>query len=226
MPPDTGRELDRDAFLQLLVTQLSNQDPLNPQEGHEFAAQLAQFSSVEQLSVIGETLSVHTQLLAGLSSGLGASSLRQEELAQLLTERTDLASAAGLIGQTIEANGNHAVWNGTDPVTLGFELPGPAASTQLVIRNEAGDIVRTLDLGHLGAGRQLPTWDGRDDKGNSLDAGTYSFAVEAADADGEAIEATPFTHGRVDRITIEADGIMLWIGDHAVPLSDLRGLVT
>lgn len=65
------KELDRDAFLQLLVAQLSNQDPMSPQDGHEFAAQLAQFSSVEQLTQIGETLGSHTQLLADLANQIG-----------------------------------------------------------------------------------------------------------------------------------------------------------
>lgn len=224
VPPDTGRTLDRDAFLQLLVTQLSNQDPLNPQDGHEFAAQLAQFSSVEQLTSIGETLAGQTQLLAGLSQGLNASSIRQEELSALLTQRADLASATGLIGQTIEAEGNHTVWNGTDRAPMGFELGGPSAHTTVTVRDENGRAVRTMELGHLGQGRHAPSWDGTGDDGRTLPPGTYTFDVIATDTDGDTVEATPFTQGRVDRITIEADGITLWIGTHGVPLADLRSL--
>ncbi|HLU28529.1 MAG TPA: FlgD immunoglobulin-like domain containing protein, partial [Glycomyces sp.] len=217
---------DRHAFLRMLVAQLSNQDPMNPQQGHEFAAQLAQFSSVEQLSTIGETLSVHTQLLAQLSAGLNASALQQSEMAAMLTQRGDLAAASGLIGQTIEANGNHVVWDGTGRAEFGLELAEPAAHTQVVIRDEDGNVVRTLDLGHLGAGRHVPTWDGLDERGRPVEPGAYTFEVKATDPAGERIEATPFTRGRVDRITIEADGITLWIGTLAVAMSDLRGLAT
>ncbi len=226
VPPDTGRDMDRDAFLTLLVTQLSNQDPMNPQEGHEFAAQLAQFSSVEQLGLISETLGAHTQLLGALGATLDATGAQQEAMAQALTARGDLAAAAGLVGQTVEAVGDHAVWNGTDPVALGFELPEPASSVRVVVRNEAGEAVRTLDLGHLGSGRHLPGWDGLDDGGAPVPEGTYTFSVEAEGSDGEDVEATTFTRGHVDRVTIEPDGITLWLGGLAVPMADLLGVAS
>ncbi|MDT0632367.1 flagellar hook assembly protein FlgD [Rubrivirga litoralis] len=231
-PPDTGavfssaeKSLDRDAFLQLLVTQLSNQDPLNPQEGHEFAAQLAQFTSVEQLTSIGQTLGAQSETLAELAAGLDDAALRQGELADSLTKRGDLTSAASLIGKTVEAQGNRAVWDGQAPATVGVTLERPAAYVRVVVRDAAGQPVRALQLGHLGAGRNTAAWDGLDDAGRPAAPGAYSFTVEATDPAGDPVEATPFTQGRVDRVTIEADGVRFWIGSHGVPMNDLLSLV-
>lgn len=220
------KTLGRDAFLQLLVAQLSNQDPLNPQEGHEFAAQLAQFSSVEQLANIGGTLAAHSDLLAKLAAQAEASASQQAQQAEALGLQGDLASAAGLIGQTVEARGGHAVWDGATPATLGVSLKAPAASVQVVVRDAAGRAVRTLSLGHLGAGRHTPTWDGLTDDGQTAPPGAYSFTIEAAGPDGGAVPATPFTRGRVDRVTIEPDGVRFWIGPRGAPMSDLISLVS
>ena len=220
------KSLDRDAFLQLLVTQLSNQDPLNPQEGHEFAAQLAQFSSVEQLSNISGTLASHSKLLADLATGMGEAAARQDALAESVGQRSDLASAAGLIGQTVEAKGGYAVWNGSAPPTLGIDLASPAASVRVVVRDASGAAVRTMDVGHLGRGRQTVSWDGLGDDGQPAPPNTYTFTVEAAGPDGDAISAAPYTQGRVDRVTIEPDGIRFWIGPHAVPMGNLISLVS
>ena len=232
-PADAGalfssaeKSLGRDAFLQLLVTQLSNQDPLNPQEGHEFAAQLAQFTSVEQLATIGQTLGAQSEMLAGLAAGLDAAALRQGELTESLAKRADLTSAAGLIGKTVEAQGNHAVWDGRAPATVGVTLDRPAADVRVVVRDAAGQPVRTLALGHRGAGRNAAAWDGLDDAGRPVPPGAYAFTVEASDAAGDPVGATPFTRGRVDRVTIEADGARFWIGPHAVPMDGLLGLVS
>lgn len=223
---NTDKSLDRDAFLQLLVTQLSNQDPLNPQEGHDFVAQLAQFSSVEQLTTIGSTLESHSAFLNDLAAGLDAQAGAQAELAQALGERGDLAAAAGLVGQTVEAEGAYAVWDGSASPKIGLALGAPAADVRVVVRDAGGKAVRTLELGHLGAGRHTPTWDGLGDDGQPAAPGTYAFTVEAASASGAAVEATPFTTGRVSRVTIEAEGVRFWIGPHAVPMGDLISLVS
>lgn len=224
-PAAPSGELDRNAFLQLLVTQLANQDPLSPQAGHEFAAQLAQFSSVEQLSSIAQTLTGHSHQLAALAAGLDAATVQQGELGAVLANRADLASAAGLVGQTVEAEGNKLVWTGQKPAQFGYALDEPAASVRVSVRDQSGRTVRTIELGHAGAGPHGATWDGLGDDGQPLPPGTYTFAVDARDPAGEALDATTTIRGRVDRITIDDDGVRLWIGELAVPLADLRGLI-
>ncbi|MDX1531875.1 MAG: flagellar hook capping FlgD N-terminal domain-containing protein, partial [Rhodothermales bacterium] len=142
-----SKELDRDAFLRLLVTQLSNQDPLNPQDGHEFAAQLAQFSSVEQLTNISETLALHSEQIAMLTEGMAVASSQQVELAGMMNDRATLSTATALIGKTVEAAGDGLGWDGEGPAAFGFRLERPAAQVTITIRDEHGNAVRTLDGG-------------------------------------------------------------------------------
>ena len=223
--PDRSGELNRDDFLQLLVAQLSNQDPTNPQNGHEFAAQLAQFSSVEQLTNISQTLALHSEQLALLSEGTAAAAGQQAALAEMIGDRTTLSAATALIGQTVEAPGNTTVYNGTDPAPLSFALAQPAADVTITVRDANGSVVRTIEPGHLGSGSHAGTWDGLTDDGAPAEPGAYTFSVTAADADGEAVDVTTYTRGRVDRISIDEDGAKLWMGPHAIALNDVLQVI-
>lgn len=193
--------LDRDDFLLLLVTQLQNQDPLNPLEGHEFAAQLAQFSSVEQLIGIGETLA------------------QNNEANSILAQSINSGVAAGLIGKEVDALSTELSWAG-DEVDFGFNLPQTAQSVEVTVLNDAGKPVRTFELGSRNGGEIDLRWDGRDDGGTELPEGRYTFSVQALDASGEPIAVdSSFTRGTVDRISFGPDGIQLWLDDVAIPMS-------
>ncbi|GIV61226.1 MAG: basal-body rod modification protein FlgD [Rhodothermaceae bacterium] len=206
-PAPTGSQiLGKDEFLRLLVTQLSNQDPLNPLQGQEFAAQLAQFSSVEQLINIQETLAAN-----------GAS-------LDVLAQTTNAGIASGLIGKTVEALGDQVSWDGEGERILGFDLAGSADTVTLTIRDAAGNVVRTVDLGQQDAGQHTFTWDGKDKYGATVAAGTYTFEVTATEADGDAVEATEHVTGTVDRITFGPEGILLWLGGTAVSLANVSAV--
>lgn len=223
-PPSTFGDpsLGKDEFLNLLVAQLRNQDPMNPQEGHEFVAQLAQFSSVEQLANISATLNAHSGQLAALAEGMSASAAQQAAL----TSGMNLSTASALIGQTVEVGGNEIGWNGSDPAAFGFELAGAASDVEVTVRDAAGNVVRTFALGGQGEGTHNLTWDGRDDDGAPLPEGNYTFEVDAQNADGDDVAATSYVRGTVDRITIESGGVSLWFGGRSLPLSDLRSIVS
>ncbi|ARA94780.1 hypothetical protein AWN76_017555 [Rhodothermaceae bacterium RA] len=198
-----SRTLDRDDFLLMLVTQLQNQDPLNPLQGHEFAAQLAQFSSVEQLTNINEAIK------------------GSQEANNLLAQSINSGVAAGLIGKEIDALGNELGWIG-EPVRLGFELPRAAASVEVQILDDTGKTVRTFDLGKEAGGLVDLTWDGTDGNGNVQPNGRYTFEVTAVDASGEAIGIdNTYTRGTVDRISFSSEGIRLWIDDLPVSMSSV-----
>ena len=134
--------MGQDDFLLLLVTQLSNQDPLNPMDGQEFAAQLAQFSSLEQL--------------INLNEGVG----HNAQLSSLLAQGVNSGVAAGLIGQEIEANGNGIEFNGSD-VPLFYELGDDAANVTIEIKDELGAVVRTIELTDVTEGEHELVWDGK-----------------------------------------------------------------
>jgi flagellar basal-body rod modification protein FlgD len=155
----TAPATPKDEFLRLLVAQLRHQDPLEPQKGSEFVAQLAQFASLEQAA---ET----NQRLGALAAAQSASSS---------------AAYAGLVGRTATAKISQLTVGGADPSppSLGVHLDGAATKTQLVVTDASGKVVRTIDLGARPAGDVDVPWDGRDANGVPLPPGDYGVAVKA-----------------------------------------------
>ena len=198
--------LGKEDFLTLLVTQLSNQDPLNPLEGQEFAAQLAQFSSVEALLNIETALEMNTEISA------------------LLAQSTNSGVAAGLIGKSVTAESNHLFVRGGGEVPVSFDLASPAASTVITIKNEGGAVVRTITSGAKESGQNTVSWDGKNDAGDQLPDGNYTFDVTGTDINGETIATTTYTKGVVDRVSFTAEGILLWIDDVSFAMSTVTSV--
>lgn len=199
-------QLGKQDFLQLLTTQLKAQDPMNPMEGQEFAAQLAQFSSLEQLLNINETL-------GGQSTSNG-----------VLASRINSSMAADFLGKAVQAGGNALQWNGADEVPLGFELAGPASDVTITVRDQTGKPVFQQDVGGLSAGYHEFAWDGQNADGEGVPRGSYAFSVEAADSNGTAVDASPYQNGTVDRVTFGDGEPTLWINGNPIPLSQVRSL--
>jgi len=179
-----SKSLDKDAFLRLLTTQLQNQDPLNPTDSTEFTAQLAQFSSLEQLSNVNETLNTLKLYEASINN----------------------AQAVGFIGKDIIANGNSIEKKSGQPVSCDYELPAAAKSVVVTIYDATGNFVRDYQKTALAAGQQSLTWDGRDRNGNTVADGAYTFEVQALDPKGAKLNVTTFSKGTVTGVTFE-DGI-------------------
>ncbi len=199
-------QMGKEEFLRLLVTQLSHQDPLNPMDGQEFAAQLAQFSSVEQLLNIQQTLVDNGELNGMLAQGINS------------------GVASGLIGRDIDASTPVLYWDGGGASSASVDLNGAAASVKVVLRDTGGNIVRTLDLGALGEGRHEIDWNGRDQNGAAVPKGTYHMEVIAEDAAGDSVNASTTVSGRVDRVTFGQDGIKLWIGELSLAMSHVTSV--
>jgi flagellar basal-body rod modification protein FlgD len=216
-----GADLGRDEFLQLLVAQLRNQDPTSPQDGHEFAAQLAQFSSVEQLTSINAAMESQAERLAALSDALGGLQTGQAELGDQLAGRIDLQAASGLVGKTVEVEGGAVSFDGAGEVPLRVRVGGDAREVEVTVRDAEGAVVRTMRTGALGAGDHDLTWDGALQDGQPAPAGDYSVEVRATGADGAPVQAAPVSGGAVERITVEAGGVFLWVGGRPVPFDRL-----
>ena len=199
--------LSRDDFLQLLVTQLGNQDPLNPMDGQEFAAQLAQFSSLEQLININESM---------IQSG---------EINGLLAQSVNAGVAADLIGKTIEAEGDQFQYSGEDSTSLRFELFSAASDVQVEIYNPAGQLIRTESLSNLDSGQHTFEWNGLDGEGDQQLNGQYSFKVTATDPEGATVNSRTFISGTVDRVTYNQNGIFLWIGDTSINMGNVSSVL-
>ncbi len=182
-------EDDLNKFLNLLVTQLKNQDPLDPMDATEFTAQLVQFAGVEQ------------QIFA--NSNL-------EKLLKL-EETNQISSMVGFIGTTIEAEGRTLpLENGKASFT--YAMPAGANKATITITNSAGLTVYTGDADTT-AGKNTFNWDGRSTGGQLQNDGAYNILVSGTDYQGNLLEITHTIYGRVTGAGI-ADGVFtLFLGD-------------
>jgi flagellar basal-body rod modification protein FlgD len=190
--------LDKDDFLNLLVTQLQNQDPLEPLDSTEFTAQLAQFSSLEQLTNINENL----------------------ETLETSQSSINNSQAVGFIGKTVTVAGNSISMEG-DSEEIRFELAENAERVLVGIYDSSGNLVREMSASSLAAGQHVLEWDGRDSQSNQVANGTYTFEVLAVDADNLTVEANTYTEGIVTGITYTSQGTYLVAGDRSFPLANV-----
>ena len=127
---DNKTNVDKEAFLKLLMAQLKHQDPLEPVDGSEFVAQLAQFSQLEQSVTQSKQLDIISMQMTGLASN----------------------EAVGLIGKEVTVSGDKISYDGIDSPTIGVSIESPAEQVTITIRDEKGDVVRTLEAGPQEAG--------------------------------------------------------------------------
>ena len=219
-----GQNLDQDDFLLMLVTQLSNQDPLNPLEGHEFAAQLAEFTSVEQLLSLNENLTGQAEMFTLLAEAMSDSLVAQGEMLSELSNSLNRSNATNLIGLSVDVPGNTAIWDGRASSPMAFELYEDATSVQVTIRDEEGAAVRTITMDGQEAGLHDIAWDGMDENGNPLPAGLYTFDVVATDAEGNTVATTPLMQGLVDRVGFGPDGVVVWVNGQPIPYEQIRSI--
>lgn len=177
----------QDRFLKLLVTQLRNQDPMNPMENAELTMQLAQMSTVEGIN----------RLNAGLEALMD--SYRASQTLQ----------AANLIGRQVFVEGNVIVPNAEGMAIGGLDLAQAAAKVRVDVLDASGALVRKLDLGSLPAGLSRFVWDGRDDGGTLLPTEASYHIVVNAEVDGKAVKVTPLTLDRVYSVITEGRGMSL-----------------
>lgn len=178
---DVTKELDQNTFLRLFITQLENQDPLNPTANEEFVAQLAQFSALEQAT---QTTSL---------------------LEQLITQGNERGriEAVKLIGHEILATGNTVELDREGVGKLVYRLAGDSTSGTITISDLTGKVVRTLPLDNQRAGEHTVEWDGLDNQENTVAPGVYQFAVNAVNEEGAGVPATTFMREVVKSATWE-----------------------
>jgi len=192
--------MGKNDFLNLLVAQLQHQDPLNPLDSTDFTAQLAQFTSLEQLNNVNTNLESLQSYQAAIKN----------------------AQTVDLIGKTVEATGNTVVLRDDSETDLGFDLAQDVEYLSANIYGPEGNFVRTVTTGPLFAGRHSLSWDGRDQEGNRLPAGRYSYDIQATAHDGEAATATPFVSARVTGVNFDGGTPQLRAGDYTISANDIR----
>ena len=187
-------------FLNLLVAQLQHQDPLNPLEGTEFTAQLAQFTSLEQLNNINSNLESLQDYQASIKN----------------------AQAVDLIGKTVEAPGNTMSLTNGSPTAFAFDLAQDAEYAAVNIYGPAGNYVRTIETGPMAAGRQSGIWDGKNQQGSLLADGQYTYEVLATAGNGEAVTATPYVSSRVTGVNFDGKIPQIMAGNYRISFDDVR----
>ena len=191
------KSLDTDAFMTLLVTQLKNQDPMNPQDSSQMAAQLAQFTSVEQLTQLNEAVA-------------------SQELAMheaTLLSKTSLS--ASLMGRRVVTEGNQVCIPASGAGQIRVEVGTGGGQAKLRLLDSTGKEVTTRMLGIVPAGRQtitLPT---------DLPAGNYHYELEVTRGADTKVAVATFTRGTVDGVSFKNGQIVLRIGAMEVAMDDL-----
>lgn len=191
--------VSKDDFLRLFTTQLRAQNPLNPMNSTEFTAQLAQFSSLEQLTNINDELKKLTLYQGSLQNTL----------------------ATGMIGKSVKALGDEVTLKGTGQIS--YSLGRDAATSTVSIYDASGRLVRTLSNAGQKAGMNTVAWDGRDTAGVTQPDGNYKVKVQAADVSGAPVQVTTLRSGTVTGVTFSDNTAYLVIdGAAKIQLGEVR----
>ena len=197
----SSQTLGKDDFLKLLVAQLKNQDPLAPQDNTQFVSQLAQFSSLE----------------AAMGTNTRLDSITSQNTGMANTE------VVGLVGKTATVKGSliTAAGSGT-AVPVSFTMSGSSDTTNVSIQDSSGTVIRTIPIGARSPGLVKVNWDGKDDHGNIMPAGTYAVSVQAKTADGNTVAVSQETTGQVTSVSFDKGYPVLTLANGMqVPVSDL-----
>ncbi|MBU5611572.1 flagellar hook assembly protein FlgD [Geomonas azotofigens] len=200
MKKSTG--MNKDDFLKLFVTQLQNQDPLNPQDGTQFISQLAQLTQVEQ------AYNTNTNLQNLLGQGSNAGTM----------------AAVSLIGKQVEATGSQVELASGSSSTINYNLGRSAQTVTVSVLDANGKVVKTIDGGAQSSGSNTLAWDGTDNSGAQLTPGTYSFSVSAKDAAGTAVTATGIVRGKVSGVDMSGSTPVLSMGGLKINLTDVTSV--
>jgi flagellar basal-body rod modification protein FlgD len=185
-------------FLTMLVAQLQNQDPLNPMDGTDFTAQLAQFTSLEQQFQMNDNLASIQSSLAARENG----------------------TVLDYIGKTVKTIDNTIVMKDGQADSGAYTLSDRAEVT-IHVYNDQGIEVRKIYKGLQHADEYEVDWDGRDNSGQTVPDGTYRFDIEAKDEQGLFVSFNAFTAGEVTGVTYETGIPYLIIGDRVVSPSSV-----
>jgi flagellar basal-body rod modification protein FlgD len=197
-------KMDKDAFMKLMLAQMKHQDPSNPMQSHELAAQLAQFSSVEQLQNINSTL---TDLRAA-------------------QKPTETFQALNFIGKAVSGDSAKYVRvKGDKDYDFSFNLSDSAKEAVIRIRNSSGEVIRSINMKDLKKGANNFNWNGQDERGQVAPAGEYNFFVEATGSNGAKLAAKTDFEGKITGVNYTPEGPVLLVGNQSIKLKDVKKIV-
>ncbi len=199
---DPAKELN-DRFLKLLVAQMNNQDPMNPLDNAQVTSQMAQINTVTGINGLNDTVE------------------------KLLTQfgQMQALQAAQLTGRSVLVSGQELRVTGPGPNTFGVQLPSSAEKVTVEIRDAAGSVVRSMDLGAGDAGISRFSWDGKSDGGAQVAAGKYTMTVKAIAA-GKELAATPLVTRTVEAVSnFNGTTTLILAGGGSVSYADVKQIL-
>ncbi len=185
--------LGKDSFMKMMIAQLQNQDPLNPMDGTAFVAQLAQFSSLEQLQNLNDVMTSLPTYLGNFSN----------------------AQMANLIGSEATAAGNVLTVSGSS-TKIAYQLPSDIQSGAIKIYDVNGSLVDTVKIGQQKTGLQSTTWNS-----SKQGAGNYTYEVSALDKSGKAVTVDQLISGTIAGVSFKDGTAYLTINGQQVAFSDV-----
>ncbi|VVS90521.1 flagellar hook assembly protein FlgD [Desulfoluna spongiiphila] len=208
----TGRKTDEDealgknAFLTMMVAQMKNQDPLNPLDGTDFTAQLAQFSGLEQ----------QVNMNDNLKSLLAVNQASKEE-----------NNLFDYIGKEVVSNGNPVSLSAGSVTSGGHYTLKEPAMVNIMVYNPEGVLVKDINSGtdFISQGRQQISWDGTDEDGNHLADGKYIYKIIARNAKGDYASVSTTDRGMVEGITREGGRSFLVVDGRKVAPGSVAKIV-
>lgn len=193
-------ELGQDAFLELLVAQLNNQNPLDPQDNGDFIAELAQFSSVEGIDNLNNSVD---SLLSDYKS-------------------SQALQASALVGRQVVVPNNEVYWSGEGSIPAMVEVEDGATNVMFNITSDDGELVAQIPMTEALPGENNVLWDGKDAEGNALPPGKYKFTATGV-VDEKAESFVVYGSARVNSVTLGDGSTMLNVaGIGQIPLSEVR----
>ncbi|WP_148863004.1 flagellar hook assembly protein FlgD [Marinobacter fonticola] len=194
-------ELGKNEFMELMIAQLKNQNPLEPQDNGDFIAQLAQFSSLEEMQ--------------GLSGSV------QDVVGQFRS--TQALQASAMVGRTVLVPSQTGILGASREVEGVIGVPATTSSLRVDVMNSSGELVRQIDLGAAQAGQTSFTWDGKDSSGNDLPEGAYMVKASGS-YNGSTEQLGTMVSANVDSVSLGTAGSVTLnlAGMGSIALSDVR----
>ena len=197
------KELTQEDFLGLLLAQMRFQDPLNPMDNYQMAAQMAQMTTVEGINRLTQTMEVMSAYQAS----------------------TAHLQVAGLIGKKVEAIGNLLFVNQGSASEGSYQLSRPGKVT-IEVYDGRGNLVKTVEGGLKESTKQRFTWDGTNQVGERVPDGTYTFKVKAVDVKGDPIPVSSSMVGVVSGVSFENGITYINIGSQRITLSNIFAILS
>ena len=182
-PTNETKSLGQEEFLELMMTQLQNQDPLNPAESGEFLSQIAQFGTVNGITELQQSFS-------SLASSLQSSQALQ---------------ASTMVGRSVLVENGTLELSAGNTAGFAIDLPQSVPSLEVTISDASGQVVRQFNLGTQSGGLVDLSWDGLDNNGVALQSGSYRINAQAV-IDGENQSMNTLVVAPVESVSLARDG--------------------